>query len=45
MVVKSSQAVMLVEHGSAKKSKNRRERLTFKRHWKGEMEVVKREDV
>ena len=45
MVVKSSRAVMLVEHGSAKKSKTRRERLTFRRHWKGEMEVVKREDV
>jgi hypothetical protein len=45
MVVKSSRAVMLVEHGSAKKSETRRERLTFKRHWKGEMEVVKREDM
>lgn len=45
LMVKSSRAVMLVEHGSARKSETRRERLTFKRHWKGEMEVVKRENV
>ena len=45
LMVKSSRAIMLVEHGSLKKSEIRRERLTFKRHWKGEMEVVKREDI
>lgn len=45
LMVKSSRAVMIVEHGSAKRSETRRERLTFKRHWKGEMEVVKRENV
>ncbi len=45
LMVKSSRAVMLVEHGSSKKSEIRRERVTFKRHWKGQMEVVKREDI
>jgi len=45
LMIKSSRAVMLIEHGSSKKSEICRERLTFKRHWKGEMEVVKREDV
>lgn len=45
LMIKSSRAVMLVEYGSPKKSEIRRERLTLKRHWKGEMEVVKREDV
>jgi len=45
LMVKSSRAVMLVEYGSAKKSEICRERFTFKRHWKGEMEVVKREEV
>ncbi len=43
MMIKSSRAVILIEHGSAKKSEIRRERITFKRHWKGEMEVAKRE--
>ncbi len=45
MMIKSSRAVILIEHGAAKKSKTQRERITFKRHWKGEMEVVKRERV
>ncbi len=45
MMIKSSRAVMLVEHGSRKKSQMRRERITFQRHWKGEMEVSKREQI
>ena len=44
-LVRSSRAVLLIEHGSPKKSKTKRERVTFKRHWKGEMEVVGREGI
>lgn len=45
VMIKSRRAVMLVEHGSPKKSEIRRERITFSRHWKGDMEVSKREEV
>lgn len=44
-MVRSSRAVLLVEYGSPKKSQMKRERVTFKRHWKGEMEVAKREKI
>jgi hypothetical protein len=43
MMIKSSRAVILIEYGSPKKSEICRERMTFARHWRGEMEVVKRE--
>ena len=45
LMIKSNCAVVLVEYGSAKRSKTRRERISFQRHWKGEMEVVKREQL
>jgi len=44
-LIKSTRAVWLVEHGSPRKSETIRERITFHRHWKGAMEVVKREQV
>jgi hypothetical protein len=44
-LIKSERAVWLIEYGSSKKSRVTRERVTFRRHWKGEMEVVKRERV
>ena len=44
-LVKSTRAVLLVEHGSAKKKEMVRERMTFKRNWKGEMELVAREKL
>ena len=44
-LVKSTRAVLLVEHGSAKKKEMERERMTFKRNWKGEMEMVAREKL
>lgn len=44
-LVKTTRAVILIEHGSPKKSETARERLTFRRNWKGEMEVVKRETL
>lgn len=43
IVVKSSRALLLIEHGSPKKSQTVRERLTLKRDWKGEMGVINRE--
>ncbi len=45
LMVKTSRAVMLIEHGSPKKSLTTRERVTFTRDWRGQMEVVKRELV
>ena len=44
-MIKSSRATLVVEYGSPKKSMTRRERVIFSRHWKGEMEVVKRERI
>lgn len=44
-LVKSTRAVLLVEHGSAKRKEMVRERMTFKRNWKGEMEMVAREKL
>lgn len=44
-LVRSSRAILLVEYGSPKKTRTKRERITFKRHWKGEMEVVRRERI
>lgn len=42
-MIRSSRAIWLIEYGPSKKGRTKRERITFKRHWKGEMEVVKRE--
>ena len=44
-MIKSSRATLVIEYGSPKRSETRRERVTFRRHWKGEMEVVKRERI
>ena len=44
-MVKTSRAVILIEHGSPKKSETTRERITFKRNWRGDMDVVKREEL
>lgn len=44
-LIKSTRAVWLIEYGSAQKSRTKRERITFARHWKGAMEVVKREAI
>lgn len=43
--VKSSRAMMLIEHGSAKKKETQREKIHFERHWRGEMKVVSREEM
>lgn len=40
--VKSSRAMMLIEHGSVKKGKTQREKIHFERHWRGEMKVSRR---
>ncbi|YCM43497.1 hypothetical protein V2O64_19495 [Verrucomicrobiaceae bacterium 227] len=45
IMVKTTRAVLLIEHGSPKKSETIRERLTLKRDWRGDMEVVKRETL
>jgi hypothetical protein len=45
IMVKSTRAVLLIEHGSPKKSETTRERITLKRDWRGDMEVVKRETL
>jgi len=41
-LVKSTRAVLLVEHGSAKRKEMVRERMTFKRNWKGGGEFIAR---
>lgn len=41
--IRSARAMMLIEHGSARKGATIRERVHFERHWRGEMQVVKRE--
>lgn len=43
--VRSSRAMMLIEHGSAKKGETQREKIHFERHWRGEMKVTKREGI
>jgi len=43
IMVKTTRAVLLIEHGSPKKSDTTRERITLKRDWQGDMEVTKRE--
>ncbi|MDB4271732.1 hypothetical protein N9873_04100 [Akkermansiaceae bacterium] len=43
--LRQGRAMMLIEHGSAKKRETTRERITFERHWRGEMKVVSREEV
>ncbi len=42
-MIKSGRAVILIEHGGGKKKDTLRERVSFKRHWKGAMRVEKRE--
>lgn len=43
--IRSSRAMLLVEHGSGQKANRIRERIHFERHWRGEMKAVKREPV
>jgi hypothetical protein len=45
IMVKSTRAVLLIEHGSPKKNETSRERITLNRDWRGDMEVVKRETL
>lgn len=45
ILVRSTRALLLVEHGSAQKKKTQKERLTLSRNWKGEMEVTKRDAI
>ncbi|MGC6565180.1 MAG: hypothetical protein ACON38_06150 [Akkermansiaceae bacterium] len=42
ILVKTTRATLLIEHGSPKKSETTRERISLERNWKGEMEVTKR---
>ena len=44
-MIKSSRAALVIEYGPPKRPKTRRERVSFRRHWRGEMEVVKRERI
>jgi len=43
--LRSSRAIMLIEHGAAQKRRTTRERITLERHWRGEMKVVAREQI
>ena len=45
IMVKSTRAVLLIEHGSPKKSETTLERITLERNWRGDMEVVMRETL
>jgi hypothetical protein len=42
-MIKMGRAVILIEYGGGKKKDTLRERVSFERNWRGEMEVVKRE--
>ena len=42
ILVKTTRAVLLIEHGSSKKAETTRERLFLNRNWRGELEPTQR---